>query len=97
MAGLAGSSKIGAGAGATLSGASLSGATLSGIGEASTRERLRELAEDAARSAAEVHAAILAGRVAVDPADRKKCDWCDYRDICRVETMATERGAGAGG
>jgi RecB family exonuclease len=75
---------------------------LAGIGEASTSERLRELIEDAAHSAAAVHAAILSGRTAVHPADRKKCDWCDYRDICRVETMqietiGAERGSGAGG
>ncbi len=70
---------------------------LAEIGETSTRERLRELIEDAARSASAVHAAILSGRVAVHPADRKKCDWCDYRDICRVETMTAEVGAGAGG
>jgi ATP-dependent helicase/DNAse subunit B len=58
--------------------------------------------EGAARSAVEAHAEILAGRVAVHPADRKKCDWCDYRDICRVETLhidaiVAERGSGAGG
>jgi len=75
---------------------------LAGVGESSTRERLRELAADAARSAAGAHAAILSGRVAVHPADRDKCDWCDYRDICRVETMqietiGAERGSGAGG
>jgi ATP-dependent helicase/DNAse subunit B len=68
-----------------------------GVGEACTPQRLRELAEAAAQSAAEAHAAILAGNVAVHPADRKKCDWCDYRDICRVETLAEELGAGAGG
>ena len=68
-----------------------------GVGEACTVERLRELMENAARAASETHAAILAGRVAVHPADRKKCAWCDYRDICRVETMAIEQSAGAGG
>jgi len=71
------------------------------VGEACTVERLRELAEGAARAASEAHAAIVAGRVAVHPADRKKCAWCDYRDICRVETVhvetGAERGAGAGG
>lgn len=70
---------------------------LEGIGEACTPERLRELTEGAAQSASEAHAAILAGRVAVHPADRKKCDWCGYRDICRVDTLAAERGLGAGG
>jgi ATP-dependent helicase/DNAse subunit B len=70
---------------------------LTGVGEACTRQRLKELVAAAARSAADAHAAILAGRVAVHPADRGKCSWCDYRDICRVETLAEERGAGAGG
>jgi RecB family exonuclease len=71
------------------------------VGEFSKPTRIRELAEDAARSARETHAAILGGDVAVHPADRKRCAWCDYRDICRVETMAAEldaeTGAGAGG
>jgi ATP-dependent helicase/DNAse subunit B len=71
------------------------------IGEPCTPERLRELAEDAARKASETHAAILAGRVEVHPAEPKKCDWCDYRDICRVEAIMGERapalGSGAGG
>jgi ATP-dependent helicase/DNAse subunit B len=74
---------------------------LEGIGEACTRERLQELMDSAAQAASDAHAAILAGRVAVHPADRKKCDWCDYRDICRVETSQVERppelGSGAGG
>jgi ATP-dependent helicase/DNAse subunit B len=67
------------------------------VGEFSKPEKMRELAEDAARSARETHAAILGGNVAVHPAERKKCDWCDYRDICRVESMAAEVRAGAGG
>jgi len=70
---------------------------LTDVGEATTRDRLQELVEAAAASAADAHAAILAGSVAVHPADPKKCAWCDYRDICRVETLAQERGAGAGG
>jgi len=70
---------------------------LAQVGKTSPPERLRELIENAERSAMEAHTAILAGRVAVHPADRKKCAWCDYRDICRVETVAAERGAGAGG
>ncbi len=70
---------------------------LAEVGEASTPERLRELMEGAARSAVEAHAEILAGRVAVHPADRKKCNWCDYRDICRVEGIEAEQSAGAGG
>ena len=66
------------------------------VGEFSKPTRMRELAENAARSARETHAAILGGDVAVHPANRKKCDWCDYRDICRVESMAAEVSTGAG-
>ncbi len=58
-------------------------------------EELRGRMDAAARRAAEAHEAILAGRVEAHPADPKKCDWCDYRDACRVETIAAEIGAGA--
>jgi ATP-dependent helicase/nuclease subunit B len=33
---------------------------------------------------------IRAGRIVPNPADRDKCRFCDYRDICRVEARATE-------
>ncbi len=61
-----------------------------------TRERLRELMDRAEQAATSAHEGILAGRIEVRPADRKKCDWCNYRDICRIETMAGERVTGAG-
>jgi RecB family exonuclease len=59
-----------------------------GVGESTTSARLRELMDAAAQTAAEVHEAIVSGRIAVAPADRGKCEWCDFRDICRVETVA---------
>jgi ATP-dependent helicase/DNAse subunit B len=33
---------------------------------------------------------IRAGRVAPDPTDPAKCRFCDYRDVCRIETRAGE-------
>lgn len=66
-------------------------------GEVCARERLRELMDLAEQSAVSAQEGILAGRIEVRPADRKKCDWCDYRDICRVEAIAEERVRGAGG
>ena len=61
---------------------------LESIGESTTPARLSELMDDAAAKAVEVHEAITSGRIAVYPADREKCNWCDFRDICRVETGA---------
>jgi hypothetical protein len=63
-------------------------AGLESIGESTTPARLRELMDEAARRAVDVHEAITSGRIAVQPADRDKCNWCDFRDICRVETAA---------
>jgi CRISPR/Cas system-associated exonuclease Cas4 (RecB family) len=37
---------------------------------------------------------IASGAIAPQPADPDKCKWCDFRDICRVETAAI-REAGA--
>jgi hypothetical protein len=67
---------------------------LEGIGASCVPEALRDLMDTAARSATEVRDAIVSGRIAVKPRDLKKCDWCDYRDACRIETPA-EVGAGA--
>jgi RecB family exonuclease len=68
------------------------------IGEVRTREALRELIEDAERLARETQVGILSGRVEVKPADTDKCRWCDYRDVCRVDTLGAvigEQEAGA--
>jgi putative RecB family exonuclease len=61
-------------------------AGLEKIGESCTPARLEELTRAAEAKALEVFASITSGDIAVRPADEKKCDWCDYRDICRVET-----------
>lgn len=70
-------------------------AGLERVGESRTREALRELMDEARRRAAEVYEAIASGRIAALPADPRKCRWCDYQDVCRVETAAFERGTGA--
>jgi len=28
---------------------------------------------------------VRAGRIEVAPADRDRCRFCDYRDVCRIE------------
>jgi len=68
-------------------------AGLEGIGE--TRATLKDLAEAAATTATEVFDAIASGRIAPEPADENKCGWCDFRDICRIESAARARTAAA--
>jgi ATP-dependent helicase/DNAse subunit B len=59
---------------------------LESLGSSATREVLRALMDDAESAAARVHEAITSGEIAVRPADSRKCQWCDFRDICRVES-----------
>jgi ATP-dependent helicase/DNAse subunit B len=66
------------------------------VGESRTPEALRELMNDASRRAVDAHAAITSGLVSAQPADTAKCRWCDYRDACRIETIARETAVGAG-
>ena len=40
---------------------------------------------------------IRQGRVAPDPADTKHCEWCDFRDACRVDLGAALAGELAAG
>jgi ATP-dependent helicase/DNAse subunit B len=47
-----------------------------------TRERALELVEQ-----------IRSGRAEVKPADQENCRFCDYRDACRVDVVATAREA----
>jgi ATP-dependent helicase/DNAse subunit B len=58
------------------------------LGATCTREVLRQLMEDAESAAVRVHEAITSGDIAVNPRDPLKCRWCDYGDICRVESAA---------
>lgn len=68
-------------------------AGLEGIGE--SRGTLEDLTRAAAETAVEVFDAITSGRVAPEPADRAKCLWCDFQDICRVESVAQARSLAA--
>jgi RecB family exonuclease len=61
---------------------------LNSLGTNSTREALQDLADNAERAAIRVHEAITSGDIAVRPADPLKCRWCDFCDICRVESLA---------
>jgi hypothetical protein len=70
-------------------------AGLEAIGTSCTGEVLRDLIRAAEESAATAHDGIQAGRVAADPADTDKCHWCEFRDICRVETVAAAKAGGA--
>jgi len=64
------------------------------VGESSTKERLRELVDAAAAAAVQTFDAITSGSIAPRPADVNKCRWCDFRDICRVESAAAVGRAG---
>jgi ATP-dependent helicase/DNAse subunit B len=57
------------------------------IGESCTRDRLEELTDAAAATAVAVFESIASGEIDVRPADERKCAWCDYRDICRIDTQ----------
>jgi hypothetical protein len=60
-----------------------------------TPSALHDFMNGAAAKAEETSAAIASGRVAPQPADARKCVWCDFRDICRIETIAAPRTASA--
>jgi hypothetical protein len=45
----------------------------------------------------EAAAKIRAGRFDVAPADAGKCRYCEFADICRVETAPAQIAAGEGG
>jgi ATP-dependent helicase/DNAse subunit B len=68
---------------------------LESIGESCTPALLRDLMNSAAAKATEVFESITSGRIAPAPSDTDKCRWCDFRDICRVETAAAIRKAKA--
>jgi RecB family exonuclease len=64
-------------------------------GERRTPAAFAELASDAEQAVLRVHAEITSGRIEPKPADMKKCAWCDYRDICRIESIGHGKVAGA--
>jgi ATP-dependent helicase/DNAse subunit B len=71
-------------------------AGLERIGESLNAQLLREFMDRAAGKAVDTFESIVSGRIAADPADTDKCEWCAFRDICRVETPAAARRAGSG-
>ncbi len=64
------------------------------IGESRTPQGMRELIEAAIDTASRALDAIASGEIAARPADEKKCVWCDFRDMCRVESAPSIRTAG---
>ncbi len=63
------------------------------VGENMTADAVRELALAAEQTVLRVHQEISAGRVAVDPKDESKCDWCEARDVCRKESIESVKKA----
>jgi ATP-dependent helicase/DNAse subunit B len=61
---------------------------LGSLGAATTRDVLRGLMENAESAAMRVHESITSGEISVRPTDPRKCKWCDFSDICRVESAA---------
>lgn len=57
------------------------------LGESRTPSGLRELIAAAEEKAIETFEQILAGNRDVRPSDPTKCRWCDFRDICRKESL----------
>jgi CRISPR/Cas system-associated exonuclease Cas4 (RecB family) len=64
------------------------------IGERRAADGIRDLIREAEQAALVAHEAIAAGQIAPAPADPDKCRWCDYRDICRIESATSVRRAG---
>lgn len=61
------------------------------LGEKITLASLRELIDEARRAAVESFQKIVEGHREVRPADPGKCRYCEFLDICRVETSAGAR------
>jgi len=59
-----------------------------GLNLGESRTSLRELIDAAEQKAIEVFESIATGNIEVRPTDKAKCRYCDYRDICRVESIA---------
>jgi ATP-dependent helicase/DNAse subunit B len=69
---------------------------LEGVGGSTTPAGLRELMDVAASTTMNAFEAIARGVIAPRPADRDKCAWCDYRDVCRIESASAQREAASG-
>lgn len=55
------------------------------IGETFDAEALKTMIATAVDATQAVAGRIASGEIAPDPADDKKCVWCEFRDVCRVE------------
>jgi CRISPR/Cas system-associated exonuclease Cas4 (RecB family) len=55
---------------------------------------LRDLVDSAESKSLRAAGEIREGRVAPKPADPQQCEYCDFRDICRVETVVRILAAG---
>jgi ATP-dependent helicase/DNAse subunit B len=62
-----------------------------GLALGESRTNLQEIIEGAEQKAIEVFESIISGNIAVRPADRSKCRYCDFKDICRIETISGDR------
>ncbi len=58
---------------------------------------LREMAEKSRQAVLTAVAHIREGAIAPDPADADLCQYCDFRDTCRVESMAKVTVSGGAG
>jgi ATP-dependent helicase/DNAse subunit B len=68
---------------------------LGDVGTARPEAAFAELMQNAEQTVLRVHDEIVTGCIDVAPADQSKCAWCECRDICRVETIARVKEAGA--
>ncbi len=60
------------------------------------RDQIEDLIRTAVERSREAAAAVAGGRIEPQPADPSQCDYCDFRDICRVEAQsAVARTGGA--
>ena len=62
--------------------------TIPGLALGEARATLQELIETAERQAIEVSESIASGAKEVRPKDRAKCRYCDFKSICRVESIS---------
>jgi ATP-dependent helicase/DNAse subunit B len=60
---------------------------LQAVGEARTPEAMRDLIAVAEQRTISSHEEILSGRIEAKPKDDDFCRLCDYRDVCRIETI----------
>ena len=59
-----------------------------------TAEELAAVAAQATQLTLESAARIREGVIQPDPADEAQCEYCEFRDGCRVETMPRAHAAG---